>query len=82
MLAGERSREDALQRYRAFSAGHARAFNRALWLQRLIPALPPRALTVALRAMGRQAIVDRAFGWYLAQAPPDYATRAPAGALV
>ncbi|HEV7461355.1 MAG TPA: NAD(P)/FAD-dependent oxidoreductase [Solirubrobacteraceae bacterium] len=77
VLAGERSRDDALARYRAFSAGHARAFRRALWLQRLIPALPPRALAVGLRAMGRQSIVDRAFGWYLDQAHPDYATRAP-----
>ncbi len=84
VLAGERSREGALERYRTFSAGHARAFNRALWLQRLIPALPPRALTVVLRAMGRRAIVDRAFGWYLDQAHPSYATatRAQAGARV
>jgi menaquinone-9 beta-reductase len=84
VLAGERSRADALERYRAFSAGHARGFNRALWLQRLIPALPPRALTVVLRAMGRQAIVDRAFDWYLDQAHPSYATatRAQAGARV
>jgi flavin-dependent dehydrogenase len=81
VLAGERSRDDALEGYRAFSAGHSRAFNRALWLQRLIPALPPRALTVVLRAMGRQAIVDRAFGWYLEQAHPSYANRVPAGAL-
>jgi hypothetical protein len=34
--------------------------------------------------MGRRAIVDRAFGWYLDQAHPSYATatRAPAGARV
>ncbi len=77
VLAGERRRDDALARYRAFSAGHSRAFRRALWLQRLIPALPPRALALGLRAMGRQAIVDRAFDWYLDQAHPDYATSAP-----
>jgi flavin-dependent dehydrogenase len=77
VLAGERRRDDALARYRAFSAGHSRAFRHALWLQRLIPALPPRALALGLRAMGRQAIVDRAFGWYLDQAHPDYATSAP-----
>jgi hypothetical protein len=37
-----------------------------------------------LRAMGRQAIVDRAFDWYLDQAHPSYATatRAQAGARV
>ena len=40
--------------------------------------------TQALRAMGRQAIVDRAFDWYLDQAHPSYATatRAQAGARV
>jgi digeranylgeranylglycerophospholipid reductase len=73
VLAGECSREEALARYGAFSDGHARAFRRALRLQRLIPALPPRVLTAALRVMGRQGIVDRAFGWYLDQAHPSYA---------
>ena len=82
VLDGERTREDALERYRAFSASHARAFSRALVLQRLIPAVPPRALTLLLRALGRQAIVDRSFGWYLDQAHPSYAKPVPAGALV
>jgi menaquinone-9 beta-reductase len=81
-LAGERTREEALARYGAFSDGHARAFRRALRLQRLIPALPPRLLTAALRVMGTQRIVDRAFTWYLDQAHPSYAgsrrTRVPA----
>ena len=67
------TREEALARYGAFSHGHARAFRRALRLQRLIPALPPRVLTAALRVIGRQGIVDRAFGWYLDQAHPSYA---------
>jgi flavin-dependent dehydrogenase len=70
VLAGERSREQALGRYGAFSAGHEPAFRRALRLQRLIPALPPRVLTVLLRVLSPQPIVDRVFGWYLAQAPP------------
>lgn len=68
--AGERTREDALARYAAFHAAHAPAFRVALALQRLVPALPPRALTGVLRVLGRQALVDRAFGWYLDQAPP------------
>jgi flavin-dependent dehydrogenase len=70
VLAGERSREEALEGYGAFSAGHEPAFRRALRLQRLIPALPPRVLTVLLRVLSPQPIVDRVFGWYLAQAPP------------
>jgi hypothetical protein len=73
VLAGDRNREEALACYGAFSDGHARAFRRALRLQRLIPALPPRVLTGLLRVMGTQRVVDRAFGWYLDQAHPDYA---------
>ena len=74
VLAGERTREEALERYGAFSARHAPAFRRALRLQRLVPALPPRALTLGLRALGHQVLVDRAFGWYLDQAHPSYAS--------
>jgi flavin-dependent dehydrogenase len=77
VVAGERTRDEALARYGAFSARHRRAFRIALALQRLVPALPPRALTLALRVVGRQRIVDRAFGWYLDQAHPAYAARAP-----
>ncbi len=70
VLDGRSSREDALRAYAAFSAAHRRAFGLALALQRLIPALPPRLLTLALRAFGRQALIDRSFGWYLEQAHP------------
>jgi menaquinone-9 beta-reductase len=75
VLAGERSREEALRRYARFSASHRSAFGLALRLQWLIPRLPPRALTLMLRGLGRQAIVDRAFGWYLDQAHPSLAER-------
>jgi menaquinone-9 beta-reductase len=68
--AGTRTREEALAHYDAFSASHARAFRRALRLQRLIPALPPRLLMALLRLVSPQPIVDRMFRWYLAQAPP------------
>jgi menaquinone-9 beta-reductase len=73
VLAGERSCEEALSRYGAFSARHARAFRRAFALQRVIPALPPRLLTLALRVIGTQRLVDRSFGWYLDQAHPAFA---------
>jgi flavin-dependent dehydrogenase len=69
---GRRTREQALARYGAFSAAHASAFRRALLLQRLIPALPPRLLTLVLRALAPQPLVDRAFGWYLDQAPAAF----------
>jgi flavin-dependent dehydrogenase len=69
-LAGEQTVEAALSHYGAFSDGHAPAFRRALALQRLVPALPPRALTAALRLIARPRIAARAFGWYLDQASP------------
>jgi digeranylgeranylglycerophospholipid reductase len=73
VLAGRHDREEALRRYAAFHDAHARAFRRALRLQRLVPALPPRALAVLLRALAPQPLVDRAFGWYLDQAHPSFA---------
>ena len=41
-------------------------------------ALPPRVLTLVLRVIGRQALVDRAFGWYLRLADPGFGERANA----
>jgi flavin-dependent dehydrogenase len=79
VLRGERSREQALARYAAFSASHARAYGLALRLQWLIPRLPPRLLTAGLHAF--RPFVGRAFGWYLGQAAPSYAA-APTGPAV
>ena len=75
VLAGAATREQALAAYGAFSAAHAPAFRRALQLQRLIPALPPRALTALLAVMGRERPCRRAFTWYLEQAHPRFAGR-------
>jgi flavin-dependent dehydrogenase len=73
VVAGERDRAAALAAYGAFSAGHRRAFGRALALQRLIPALPPRVLTALLALVGRGRLADRVYGWYLRQADPAFA---------
>jgi flavin-dependent dehydrogenase len=70
VLKGEKRREEALAAYGDFSHGHAALFRRALRLQRLIPALPPRALTALLKVMGREKPCTRAFTWYLNQARP------------
>jgi flavin-dependent dehydrogenase len=70
VLEGRQSREQALARYAAFSRRHAPAFAYALALQRLIPRLPPRALTALLRVMGRERPCRRAFNWYLEIASP------------
>jgi menaquinone-9 beta-reductase len=77
VLDGERPRDAALARYHAFSAAHARPFAVAGGLQRLVPALPPRLLTALLRLLARGPLVDRAFGWYLDQAHPRFATSRP-----
>jgi menaquinone-9 beta-reductase len=74
VLAGEATRDQALAAYGEFSAAHAPAFATALRLQRLIPALPPRALTALLAVMGRERPCRRAFSWYLDQAHPRFAT--------
>ncbi len=69
VVGGETRREAALAAYGDFSAAHAPFFRRALALQRVIPALPPRALTALLAIMGRERPCRRAFTWYLDQAP-------------
>ena len=76
VLAGEATREQALAAYGAYSARHAPAFRLALRLQRLIPALPPRALSGLLAVLGRERPCRRAFSWYLEQAHPRAALRA------
>jgi menaquinone-9 beta-reductase len=82
VIAGERTREQALAGYAAFSAAHAPAFRLAGRLQRLVPALPPRALTAGLRALGRRRVCDRMFGWYLDQAHPRCAAAGLRPAIV
>jgi flavin-dependent dehydrogenase len=74
VLHGDKSREAALRDYAAFSAAHRHAFGWALALQRTIPRLPPRALTAALKVMGRERPCRRAFSWYLEQAHPRAAS--------
>ncbi|HEY4097169.1 MAG TPA: NAD(P)/FAD-dependent oxidoreductase [Baekduia sp.] len=78
VLAGDRTREQALAQYTDFHENHRPAFVRAARLQRLIPALPPRMLAFLLHLMRAQVVVDRAFGWYLQQAHPSLAERDPA----
>jgi menaquinone-9 beta-reductase len=73
VLAQRRSRTEAIERYAAFSASHSRAFTIAWYLQRIIPALPPRLLMVGLRLFGHRRLIDRSFGWYLDQAHPSFA---------
>jgi flavin-dependent dehydrogenase len=71
--AGARTREEALRRYAAFSAGHEWKFRWMLRAQRLVPRVPPRILGPAIRAMGSQRFVDWSFAHYLRIAPPEFA---------
>src|SRR5918997_1912981 len=82
VLAGERTREEALKRYAAFSASHARVYGLALRLQWLVPRVPPRLLALGFRALGRGRLVERAFSWYLEQASPSYAAAPTASPTV
>jgi menaquinone-9 beta-reductase len=79
VVEGRSTHDEALARYGAFSQGHARPYRVALALQRLVPALPPRVLTAVLRLVGRRRVGDRAFGWYLEQAHPRFASAAERG---
>ena len=75
VLAGEaHARGGARRVRRVLATRHAPAFALALRLQRLIPALPPRVLTALLGVVGRERPCRRAFGWYLEQAHPRFAT--------
>ena len=80
VLEGRASREQALRRYAAFSAGHRHAFESLLFVQRLVPRVPPRVLSPALRVMSTQRFVDWSFGHYLEIAPPEFARARSAGA--
>ncbi len=77
VVEGRSRREEALRRYAAFSAGHRHPFGSMLRAQRLVPRLPPRLLTAAIRAMGTQRFVDWSFGHYLEIAPPEFVNARP-----
>jgi flavin-dependent dehydrogenase len=76
---GGQTREQALARYHAFSAGHRFAFDSMLRVQRLIPRIPPRVLATSMRGMRSRHFLDWAFGHYLKIAHPDYALGGPHG---
>jgi menaquinone-9 beta-reductase len=72
-VAGEQTREQALQRYGAFSAAHARKYAWLLRVQRAIGQLTPsRAVTGVSRAMENERFSAWGFTHYLAIAPPSF----------
>ena len=72
VVEGRRSREEALRRYAAFSAGHRHKFEAMLRVQDLVPRIPPRALRELVRVFARPRVCAWAFGHYREVAPPEY----------
>jgi flavin-dependent dehydrogenase len=81
VLAGERSREQALERYAHFSAAHAWKF---AWLKRWqdhIWQVRPRPRDAMVRAMRSHRLSTWAFERYLHVARPEFALPAPPAAV-
>jgi flavin-dependent dehydrogenase len=70
---GGQSRATALARYDAFNEAHRWKFEALLRVQRLVPRVPPRLLSPALRVMSTRRFVNWSFGHYLRIAPPEFA---------
>jgi menaquinone-9 beta-reductase len=73
VIAGDRTRAQALANYHRFSAGHAWQFQSMLRMQRLVPRVAPRLLAPALRATGAKRFTDWSFNHYLNIAHPSFA---------
>jgi len=77
VLAGRQTREQALERYGAFSHDHLWQYRWLLRVQHVVGRITPtRLLPLALRAMNFQRFVDWSFGAYLQICPPQFALRA------
>jgi len=76
---GRQTRAQALTRYHAFSARHARAFRWLLWVQDQVGHVVKRErlLRGVIGTISQQWIVDRFFNRYLAVAPPEFALEQP-----
>jgi flavin-dependent dehydrogenase len=72
VLSGGQDKAAALARYGKFSAAHRWKFESMLYVQRLIPRVPPRVLAPSLQGMTRKRFVDWSFNHYLAIAPPTF----------
>ncbi len=80
VLDGQRTREQALARYGAFSDAHARKFSWLLAAQRAVGQLTPsRTLTAIVRAFESRRLSHWVFDQYLAIAPPSFVGGGPRG---
>jgi flavin-dependent dehydrogenase len=72
---GRSTRDTALRRYSAFSAGHEWQFKWMLRTQQAVPRMPPRLLAAALRwPLSSDAFVRWSFTHYLRIADPSFAS--------
>ena len=78
VVAGERTRADALRRYGAFNDSHEWKFRWMLRTQRWVPRLHPRITRALVGSMRIRPLVEWSFRHYLRIAPPDLARPAPA----
>lgn len=70
VLEGTRTPAEALDRYGSFSESHRRFYSATLAMQRVLPALPPRLLSLFLKVMSARLLTRPAFGWYLRRTEP------------
>ena len=80
VLEGRLTREQALERYAAFSDAHARKFRWLLAVQRAVGQVTPsRAATALVRAFENRRLTRWAFSHYLEIAPPSFALTGTSG---
>ncbi len=77
VLAGAKTREQALGSYFTFNAAHEWKYAWMLRVQRLVPRLHPPLLRRVVGAMEKPALVDWSFRHYWNIASPDIVTAAP-----
>jgi flavin-dependent dehydrogenase len=77
VVAGGRTREEALRRYGAFSDSHGWKYRGLLRAQRAVPRVWPPALHAVIRSVQAPRLAKWAFDHYLAIAPPEFAGPAP-----
>jgi flavin-dependent dehydrogenase len=77
---GRRTVTQALERYEAFSDGHARKFRWLLNAQRAVGRMTStRTLARIIQAFENPRLTGWVFGHYLAIAPPSFAADGPGG---
>jgi flavin-dependent dehydrogenase len=72
VVEGRRSREQATARYARLHESHRKGFRLLLFVQRLIPRIPPRMLAPLFRIYKSQPLVNLTFNAYLRLAPPGF----------